>query len=64
MPYVVEDETIRQWDDGAILGGRVTLQGLSDSKPFKAGLRFADVWRKRDGHWQVVFTQAMRVVTP
>ncbi|MEP7098720.1 MAG: nuclear transport factor 2 family protein [Dokdonella sp.] len=64
MPYVVEDETIRHWNDGAVLSGTVTLQGLSDSKPFKARLRFADIWRKRDGRWQVIFTQAMRVLTP
>jgi ketosteroid isomerase-like protein len=64
MPYVVEDETIRQWNDGAVLGGAVTLQGLSGGKPFKARLRFADIWRKRDGRWQVIFTQATRVSTP
>lgn len=64
MPYVVEDETVRQWHDGAVLAGAATLQGLSEGKPFRARLRFADIWRKRDGRWQVVFTQAMRVPTP
>jgi ketosteroid isomerase-like protein len=59
-PYVVEDEIIRSWNDGAVLGGVATLQGTSDGKPFKARLHFADIWRKRDGRWQVIFTQAMR----
>jgi hypothetical protein len=64
QPYVVEDETVRSWNDGAVLAGAVTLQGTSDGKPFKARLRFADIWRRRNGQWQVIFTQATRVPTP
>lgn len=63
-PYVVEHEIVRSWNDGAVLGGVVTLQGTSNGKPFKARLRFADVWRKRKGRWQVIYTQAMRVAAP
>lgn len=59
-PYVVEQEIIRSWNDGAVLGGVATLQGMSEGKPFKARLHFADIWRKRNGQWQVIFTQAMR----
>jgi hypothetical protein len=64
QPYVVEDETVRSWNDGAVLAGAVTLQGTSEGKPFKARLRFADIWRRRNGQWQVIFTQATRVPTP
>ncbi|MEP6899206.1 MAG: nuclear transport factor 2 family protein [Rhodanobacter sp.] len=64
MPYVVEDETVRSWNDGAVLAGVATLQGASGGKPFKARLRFADVWRRRGGKWQVIFTQAMREPMP
>lgn len=30
-------------------------------KPFTAHFRFADVWRKRNGGWQVVFTEVTRL---
>lgn len=61
QPFVVEHEIIRHWQDGAVLGGVATLQGSAEGKPFKARLRFADIWRRRDGRWQVIYTQAMRV---
>lgn len=60
-PFVVEQEIDRSWQDGAVLGGVVTLRGSSAGKPFEVRLRFADVWRKRAGRWQVIYTQAMRV---
>lgn len=63
-PFTVEDEVVRYWPGGAVLGGVVTLEGTSQGKPYKARLRFADVWCKRDGHWQVVFTQVTRVPPP
>lgn len=63
-PYTVEDEVVRSWPGGAVLGGLVTLQGTSEGKPFKARLRFADIWREKDGTWQVIFTQATRVPGP
>lgn len=63
-PFTVEDELVRHWPGGAVLGGVVTLEGTSGGKPFKARLRFADIWRERDGRWQVIFTQATRVPAP
>lgn len=63
-PYTVEDEVVRSWPGGAVLGGLVTLQGTSEGKPFKVRLRFADIWREKDGTWQVIFTQATRVPGP
>lgn len=60
-PYTVQDETVRVWSDGAALAGLVDLKGKSEGKPFQARLRFVDVWRKKDGRWQVVYTQAARV---
>lgn len=64
MPYVVEDEIVRSWHDGAVLGGVATLQGTDEGNAFKVRLRFVDIWRKRDGRWQVIYTQAMRAPTP
>lgn len=63
-PFTVEQEVVRYWPGGAVLGGVATLEGSSEGKPFKARLRFADIWRERDGQWQVIFTQAIRMTTP
>lgn len=60
-PYVVEDEVIKVWSDGAVLAGAVTLEGVDGGAPFKARLRFADVWARRHGRWQVVFTEVTRI---
>jgi ketosteroid isomerase-like protein len=60
-PFTVEDEVVRQWPGGAVLGGVAMLEGSSEGKPYKVRLRFADIWRERDGRWQVIFTEAVRV---
>lgn len=63
-PFTVEDEVVRHWPGGAVLGGVVTLEGTSGGKPYSVRLRFADIWRERDGRWQVIFTGATRVPAP
>ncbi|MFI4963800.1 MAG: nuclear transport factor 2 family protein [Caulobacterales bacterium] len=63
-PFAVEDPVVRVWPDGAVLAGAVTLEGVSDGAPFKGRIRFADVWRKRRGRWQVVFTEVTRIPKP
>jgi hypothetical protein len=55
---------VRHRPGGGVVGGVATLEGTSEGKPFKVRLRFADIWRERDGHWQVIFTQATRTATP
>ena len=47
----------RSWQDGAALGGIVDAKGMDHGKPFNLHAQFVDVWAKRDGRWQVVFTQ-------
>lgn len=66
QPFTVEDETIRVFGDAAVLAGVATLGGtdLASGEAFSLRLRFADVWRKRDGRWQVAFTQATRAPSP
>lgn len=59
-PFVVREPVERVWNNGAVLGGLVTLSGVSGGKPFRVELRFADVWAKRNGHWQVVYTGVTR----
>jgi hypothetical protein len=59
-PYEVEHEINKVWADGAVLSGEVNLKGVDGGKPYTARARFADIWRKRDGKWQVVFTEVTR----
>jgi hypothetical protein len=60
-PFVVRNPLETVWDDGAVLAGEVHLSGTDHGKPFRAHLRFADVWRKHEGQWQVVFTEVTRL---
>lgn len=59
-PYVVERAVNKVWPDGAVLSGEVTLRGTDGGKPFASHMRFADIWAKRDGRWQVIFTEVTR----
>lgn len=63
-PFVVEEAVVSVWANGAVLGGRVHLTGSDGGKRFDAYMRFADVWARRAGRWQVIFTQVTRVPTP
>ena len=60
-PYTVENPIETVWSDGAVLAGEVHLKGQDHGKPFHAHIRFADIWRKRNGVWQVVFTEVTRL---
>ena len=55
-PFVVRDPIEKVWSDGAVMGGVATLTGIDGGKPFAVTLRFADIWAKRDGKWQVIYT--------
>jgi hypothetical protein len=60
--YVAITQQVRKvWPDGAVLGGMVDAKGTDRGKPFALKARFVDVWAKRDGRWQVIFTQAHRI---
>ena len=50
-------QVTRFWQDGAALGGIVDAKGTDHGKPFTLHAQFVDVWAKRDGRWQVIFTQ-------
>ena len=56
-PFTVLEPVEKVWGDGAVMGGLVHLKGTSEGKPFLVTLRFADVWAKREGRWQVVYSQ-------
>lgn len=59
-PFTVEQPIEKVWDDGAVMAGVATLTGVSGGTPFKVTLRFSDIWAKRNGTWQVIYTHASR----
>jgi hypothetical protein len=59
-PFVVTDAIEKVWSNGAVMGGVATLRGIDGGKPFEATLRFADIWAKRNGKWQVIYTHVSR----
>ena len=60
-PFTVEEPYQRVMGATALLGGVAALKGTDAGKAYSVRLRFLDVWQKRAGRWQVVFTQATRV---
>jgi hypothetical protein len=42
------------------MGGVATLRGVDGGKKFEATLRFADIWAKRKGQWQVIYTHVSK----
>jgi hypothetical protein len=59
-PFVVQDPVEKVWDQGAVMGGIVTLRGMDGGKAFAATLRFADIWAKLNGKWQVIYTHVSK----
>jgi ketosteroid isomerase-like protein len=61
-PFTIQKPVEKVWATGAVLGGVVDAKGTSGGKPYAFRMRFADVWAKRDGKWQVIYTQARRAL--
>jgi hypothetical protein len=59
-PFVVEQPIEKVWSNGAVMGGIATLKGMDGGKPFSVTLRFSDIWAKRNGVWQVIYTHVSR----
>jgi hypothetical protein len=59
-PFTVEQPIEKVWADGAVMGGVATLRGMDGGQRYEVRLRFADIWAKRDGRWQVIYTQAAK----
>jgi ketosteroid isomerase-like protein len=59
-PFTVEQPIEKVWSGGAVMGGIASLRGTDSGKRYDVRLRFADVWAKRNGRWQVVYTQAAK----
>jgi ketosteroid isomerase-like protein len=59
-PFEITEPVEKVWSDGAVMGGVVDLRGTDGGKPFAVKLRFADIWAKRNGKWQVIYTHVSR----
>ena len=59
-PFTIEQPVEKVWSDGAVMGGIATLKGTDGGKRFELRLRFADIWAKRNGRWQVTYTQVAK----
>jgi ketosteroid isomerase-like protein len=59
-PLQVLEPTESLWDGGAVLGGLAILSGTDHGVRFSARIRFANVWARRDGRWQVVYSHTIR----
>jgi hypothetical protein len=59
-PFKVEQPIEKVWTGGAVMGGVATLKGMDGGQHYEVRLRFADVWAKRNGRWQVIYTQAAK----
>jgi hypothetical protein len=60
-PFVVRNPIEKVWANGAVLAGIAVLRGMQGGKRFEATLRFSDIWAKRGGVWQVIYTHVSRV---
>ncbi len=59
-PFTVEQPVERVWTDGAVMGGIATIRGTDGGKRYEMRLRFADIWAKRNGRWQVIYSQVAK----
>ena len=60
-PVTVSQPVEHVWNDGAALGGTVTLTWVQNGAPVSLAIRYVDVWALRDGEWRVVYGQSTRV---
>ncbi len=59
-PYVLEQPVEKVSGDAAVIGGLAHLGWTQDGKRQTRLVRIAHVWAKRNGRWQVTYTQVTR----
>jgi hypothetical protein len=64
LPFTIEQPLHTVWADGAVLGGKVNYRTVDHGKESAQLLLFADIWAKRGGIWQVVYTQVSAAKAP
>lgn len=59
--YFVEQPAQEVWGDTALYRGLLHLAWTQDGAQHSRVLRIAHVWTRRDGQWQIAYTQLTRV---
>ena len=54
----IDEVNVRPYGDWAIVTGKTHVAGRYEGNDIKVTLRFMDVFRRIDGNWQVVASQA------
>jgi len=60
-PYELKEKVEKVWGDAAVRTGLLDLGWTLDGKHQTRRLRMVYVWAKRDGRWQMTYTQITRV---
>jgi ketosteroid isomerase-like protein len=64
-PYYDEfrnhDQTVRVYDDAAIVIGITSVKGKSGGKSFAADFKYTDTYIYRSGHWWLAASHATRI---
>ena len=55
------DQTVRVYDDAAIVIGITSVKGKSGGKEFAADFKFTDTYIYRDGHWWLAASHATKI---
>lgn len=63
-PFTIMRPFTRNFGSTVIAGGWCDLHGTENGKAWAQKTRFADVWTKRHGRWQVVMTTLTPSETP
>jgi ketosteroid isomerase-like protein len=57
----VQELTVRQYENVAIVTGRLAISGRAGDQPVELTLRYTDAYVKRDGRWLLVAWQSTRL---
>ena len=57
LSVAISQQVRKVWPNGAVLGGIVDARKLDHDKALTMRARFVDIWARRNGRWQVIFTQ-------
>lgn len=60
-PYELQQQVRKVWGDAALLAGVVRLSWTLEDEHHARMLRIAHVWSRRNGRWQLAYTQLTRI---
>lgn len=64
LPFTLKAPVHVVWETGAVLSAEVDYRFLQKGKPGSVYFRFSDIWAKRQGRWQVVYTGVTKLPKP